>query len=168
MTCSTCSKWFVRKETHYGNGEIIVNWTPPEGCGTCQILNNPTPPTFECNQYSAGTPIVETAFKEGEPWHHWVFGVCPTCKGEGAAAGVGRYGMVDDQCCGTGRVRYYDDGYIGENKTCRHPNEKEKRHDAPDPTCFNCHKPIGNDWMACPYCGTRLKDVVKPEPEQVL
>jgi len=166
LTCSTCSKWFVRKETHYENGEVIVNWTAPEGCGKCTVLDVQTHPAFECNQYQFGTPIIEVVEKDGEPWHHWVFGPCPVCKGHGAEVLDGRF--KDDQCCGTGRVRYYDDGYIGENRTYLHPKEKVKRDDAPTPVCFNCHKSIGLDWMACPFCGTRLKEVAKPDPEQVL
>ena len=164
MTCSTCSKWFVRKETHYGNGEVIINWQDPPR-GRCRALDFITTATFECNQYEVGVPIVEVIHKDGEPWHHWVIGPCPKCNGNGVTDNASP--RVDDQCCGTGKVRYYDDGFIGENRTYRHPKETVKRDDAPTPTCFNCHKSIGLDWLACPYCGTRFKET-KPEPEQVL
>jgi hypothetical protein len=165
LTCSTCAKWFVRKETHYGNGEIIINRQIPEGCGECQVLNIATNPAFECNQYQYGTPIVEIAHKDGEPWQHARHGPCPDCMGKGLDANDRR----DDRCCGTGIVLFYDDGYIGNNRTKRHPKEMEFgiREDAPTPTCFNCHKSIELTWFACPYCGTRLKQE-KVEPAEVL
>jgi len=165
LTCSTCSKWFIRKETHYGNGEIVVNRAIAEGCGECKVLNVVTNPAFECNQYQFGTPIIEVARKEGAPWHHAVHGPCPDCKGRGLTDNEKR----DDRCCGTGTVLYYDDGYIGENRTKMHPKEKEfgKRHAEPTPTCINCHKSIELTWLACPYCGTRLKQE-KPEIAEVL
>ena len=165
MTCSTCSKWFVLRETKYANGETIVNWSAPEGTGQCRVLNVDTPHHFECNQYTLGSPIIETTFKTGSPWHHAVHGPCPDCKGRGLTADDKR----DDRCCGTGIVLHYDDGYIGENRTKMHPKEKEfgKRHAEPTPTCLNCHKSIELTWLACPYCGTRLK-AEKPEIAEVL
>jgi hypothetical protein len=156
LTCATCEKWFLRRETHYaGNGEVIINWSDPEGKGKCTVLNILTAPEFGCNQYEQGEPIVEVAHKPGEPWHHWVLGPCPTCKGNGVAAGVG----IDRDCCGTGLVQYYDDGYIGENRTKMHPKEKVhgKRGDLPVPVCFNCVKPIDPVWKLCPFCGTQLQ-----------
>jgi len=163
LTCSTCSKWYFRKETHYVNGEVIINWSDSSGRGKCTALEIVTKPDFECNQYVSGSSIVEVITKDGEPWHHWVFGPCPSCQGVGLVND-----KPDNQCCGTGRVRYYDDGFIGENRTYLHPKEKTKRHDEPTPTCFNCFKSIDPVWLACPFCGTRLKERSKPEPEQVL
>lgn len=165
MTCSTCSKWFVRKETHYGNGEIIINWSDPPR-GRCRVLDVLTLPDFGCNKYEEGVPIIEIAHKEGEPWHHAVHGPCPDCKGNG----LNEHGRRDDRCCGTGIVLHYDDGYIGENRTKMHPKEQEKgkRHAEPTPTCHNCHKSIELTWLACPYCGTRLIELQKPDLEQVL
>ena len=166
MTCSTCSKWFVRKETHYSHGEVIVNWAEPRGYGKCPVLDNMiTAPDFECNKYESGAPLVEIAYKDGEPWHHAVHGPCPDCGGRGLKSND----KQDDRCCGTGMVLHYDDGYIGENRTKMHPKEREygKREAEPTPTCFNCHKSIELTWFACPYCGTRLK-TEKPEIVEVL
>lgn len=168
MTCSTCARWFVRKETRYGNGEVIVNWSDPEGRGRCTdpAIGILTSAEFGCTKYETGVPIVEIVRKDGEPWHHWTFGPCPKCKGNGVTDIAST--RVDDQCCGTGRVRYYDDGFIGENRTYLHPKEKTKRHDPPTPVCFNCGKAIGADWLACPHCATRLKETEKPVLQEVL
>ena len=163
LRCSTCAKWLLRKETSYGNGETIVNWSDPDGKGQCSFLNINTVPDFGCNQYEVGGPIIEKHFKEGEPWHYWRLDKCPECHGLGTGGPSGR---VDNRCCGTGLVMYFDDGYIGDNMTKMHPKEKVKR---PDPvfSCFNCHKPADAAWIACPYCGTNLKEA-KPEPASAL
>lgn len=68
---------------------------------------------------------------------------------------------VDNRCCGTGTVLYYDDGYVGDNRTKKHPKEVVKKNDVPV-VCFQCTKPIDQSWAVCPFCGTRLKDAVQP------
>lgn len=155
-----------RRETRYGNGEVIINWTAPANKGKCEVLNTETASDFGCNKYADGGPFVMVNTKEGAPWHHWVFGPCPTCQGLGVA---GTGGAIDGQCCGTGRVRHYDDGYVGENKTCMHPKEKAfGKRDTVTPTCFNCHEDVDPKWVVCPYCTTRLKETAKSEADAVL
>src|SRR5215472_10439951 len=107
LSCSICSKWMLQKQTRYGNGEVIVNWRPPDGKGLCTLLQTATDPDFCCNKFYRGEPIVEVTYKEGEPWHHSVHGPCPDCRGNG----LNDNGRVDDRCCGTGIVLHYDDGY---------------------------------------------------------
>jgi len=167
-TCSSCGKWLLRKETSYENGEVIVNWSDPEGRGECSYLSTCTHPSFGCNQYMNGGPLIERASKPGEPWHHWVLGPCPECHGLGTGGTAGGY--VDNRCCGTGLVQYYDDGYVGDNKTKCHPKEKAlygKKRDEVELVCFNCQKPTDPSWLMCPYCATKLKEP-KSEPPSAL
>jgi hypothetical protein len=190
--CRTCLRWLFRIETNYDDGSQVVNWSNPEGLGKCTgpLRGALTEPDFGCNKYAPGGPISEVHHKEGAPWHYWKPGPCPECKhplcgypdcnnpacpGTEKCIGVG--GRInanptgeatmgtDNRCCGTGTVRYYDDGYVGENKTKRHPKELELglRGDDPTPACPNCRKSIDNSWMACPFCGTRLKQDTNSE-----
>src|SRR5215831_8562855 len=190
--CASCLKWLFRIETSYDDGSVVVNWSHPDGSGKCMgpLKEMLTPPDFGCNQYAAGGPISERHHKEGAPWHNYKVGPCPDCKhplcgfpdcknpncpgsehclGLGSKPGfmdaIGVKSDVDGRCCGTGQVRYYDDGFIGDNKTKRHPKEKELglRHDDPTPTCDSCHKSIDPAWMACPFCGHRLHQDLQRE-----
>jgi len=167
LNCASCGHWLVRVEIKYGNGDTIIKWSDPQGRGKCTgpLADTITAPDFGCIKYEAGEPIVQSSFKEGNPWNYWTPGPCPDCGGRGMA-GDG----VDDRCCGTGQVRYYDDGFIGDNRSKMHPKEKPfgKRPDDPTPVCFNCYKSIDQHWNVCPYCGTNLKERQKPALADVL
>jgi hypothetical protein len=89
--------------------------------------------------------------KSGSPWHHSHYITCPDCKGIGI---IGEGSC--ERCCRTGRCLLYDDGYIGEEKTRRHPNEAAVG-PPPQPTCPKCAQNIVLDWVACPHCGQYLK-----------
>jgi hypothetical protein len=58
------------------------------------------------------------------------------------------------QCAGTGIVRYYEDGFVGEEHTRLHPKEKAMTE---PPKCGKCSRNIDIKWVACPYCGNRLE-----------
>jgi hypothetical protein len=177
-SCKDCATWFVRRETGYDNGETVIKWQDPQGRGRCRGPLNGVlvPPDFGCNAFASGGPIVERDEKPGEPWHYWSPVPCPDCRklecgfeapgmcvnaqcpGTNKCLGRGMNDTNSDfRCVGTGTVRYYDDGYIGDNRTCAHPKEAVKRDDV-QPTCSSCKKDIDLSWMACPYCGNRLKE----------
>lgn len=163
MKCEACEHWIVRKETAYGGGEVIVNWTPPIGKGECQSLGILTEASFGCNRFiETASDHVAVTHKDGEPWQHFVMIPCPDCKGVGD-------GGRGHRCAGTGLVRLYDDGHIGDEQTRRHPKE------VPLPTtCPSCAKPVEQSWSHCPSCGGKLwktaeteviDDVLPPAPE---
>jgi len=121
MKCQDCGNWLLVKKTIYSGGPEIINWSAPEGRGHCKVLDVDTAPEFGCLSFIAGEHL-EITLKDGEPWQHSHWGKCPECNGSGATtySGCGR-------CVGTGRVLYYDDGYIGEERYRMHPKEKELR-----------------------------------------
>jgi hypothetical protein len=120
--CQDCGNWLLERKTTYDDGSEIVTYEAPEGKGNCQILKTDTLPDFGSNSFEYGNHI-ETINKSGAPWQHWHFDTCPTCNGRGNSGDINV--RQCDQCWGTGRVRYYDDGFIGDEKIQLHPNEKE-------------------------------------------
>lgn len=116
MNCSGCAHWLVEQSTSYQDGSVVVAYKAPDGMGRCNVLDVETAAAFGCNQFAAGGPLVETTSKAGAPWMHSVAGPCPDCGGLGL-------GCV--RCAGTGKVRHYEDGHVGEEQTRLHPKEKE-------------------------------------------
>ena len=116
--CQDCGNWILERKTIYEDGSEKINYKAPDGKGNCQVLKLDTAPDFGCNNFQYGNHT-ETNNKSGAPWHHWHYDVCPTCNGRGNPGDA----KPCAQCVGTGRVRYYDDGFIGEEKTRLHPNE---------------------------------------------
>jgi hypothetical protein len=136
--CLDCKYWLKRRETQYQDGQTIVNYQSKQSDehGLCRnTLQLETFKNFGCINFEQGSPAdqVEITFKNGAPWQHSVSGPCPNCKGAGSSAGepdptTGALGVgLDNRCAGTGMVRYYDDGYIGEEQTRLHPVEKAIR-----------------------------------------
>ena len=155
MQCSECRKWLCQRVTDYEDGSRIVNHQSPEGKGLCEVLGIETSVDFGCLKFEEGHGHVEViGIKKGSPWHHSRWGTCPDCGGAGWGC---------RRCAGTGRVLYYDDGYVGEEQTRRHPNEV-KMGSPPKPECMQCSADIDPNWMACPYCGTKID---KPETIRV-
>ena len=151
MTCSACRLWLTQRVTQYEDGSVITNYQSPEGKGSCGYLKIETDSDFHCNHFEEGVEHIEVMGKKsGSPWHHSQWGVCPECQG---------VGLINDgacrRCARTGRVLYYDDGYIGEEQTRRHPNEATIGA-PPVPTCPGCAKGIDLTWVNCPWCGTRI------------
>jgi len=123
MKCDECEHWITTRETHYEDGSTVVNYRCPDGKGRCNILGIDTDPDFGCNKFSGGTLRAVISYKSGAPWQHHVMGACPDCEGLGSQTG-----SACMRCAGTAKVRYYDDGHIGEERTRLHPDEK-KLHD---------------------------------------
>ena len=77
-------------------------------------------------------------------------GPCPDCTDSpGCQNGRGCH-----RCAGTGNVRFYDDGYIGEERTRLHPKEKKG---AANPKCHSCSREVAPGWKNCPHCGLKLE-----------
>jgi hypothetical protein len=159
--CSGCRFWLTARVTDYEDGTRIFNVKCEEGKGQCESLNIETEAGFYCNRFAKGNEHIEVmAKKTGSPWHHSHWITCPDCKGTGITG-------VDsscERCQRTGRCLLYDDGYVGEEKTRRHPNEAAIG-PPPKPTCISCNHEIEASWKACPFCGQRTP--VEGEIERV-
>lgn len=120
MICSGCKNWLLSRENHYEDGSVITTYKAPDGKGNCLVLKVDTDPDFGCMAFASGDHV-QIVNKSGAPWIHHYVGPCPDCSGRGSNEGAcGR-------CAGTGKVRYYDDGYVGEERTREHPMEKKLR-----------------------------------------
>jgi RecJ-like exonuclease len=126
MTCANCAKWTTERKDVYEDGSEIVRQKCADGKGHCGELQIGTPATFGCNAFAAGDVHVAITRKSGAPWQHFVMIPCPDCQGRGSNEGV------DHRCAGTGKVRLYDDGHIGEERTRKHPKELELEKRAAD------------------------------------
>ena len=116
MRCDGCGNWVRERKTLYGDGTEIVTYTAPEGKGRCRVLALDTDPTFGCTSFQEGGHVDITP-KTGFPHHHFVMIHCPACSGNPGGGGC--------KCAGTGLVRLYDDGYVGDERTRRHPKDAE-------------------------------------------
>ncbi len=164
MRCDGCKNWTTARVTRYGDGSEVCNWKAPAGKGRCSVLDIDTPEAFGCTSHAPLDAVgaltlpafhhIQSNWKNGAPWQHHVVGPCPDCRGLGSNSGVCY------RCAGTGKVRYYDDGYIGEEQTRLHPKEKDK---AEPLRCRNCKEIVDVKWKACPMCGTRLEPVAETE-----
>lgn len=146
--CKGCERWIVERQDRYGDGTVITrSKIEPDGHGECQILGVETADSFGCNAFAEGEDHVLITLKAGAPWQHFRMGPCPDCRA------AGNNGAACRRCAGTGNVRYYDDGHVGEEQTRLHPKEKEN---AAPLTCAKCNGVVQIAWVACPMCGTRL------------
>lgn len=144
--CENCEHWIVRRLTSYSDGSEIVRWEAHDGEGHCDSLDISTVHDFGCNRFLGGDSHTEVIRKIGPPWAHFKMIACPDCGGRGD-------GTRGHRCAGTGLVRLYDDGYIGDEQTRMHPKEKEL---APSPTCRGCGGGVTAGWKHCPACGISL------------
>ena len=119
MRCDECEHWTLSRQTHYEDGSAIATFTAPSGKGHCDLLNLDTAPEFGCTSFRASNIHVVITHKAGAPWQHFKMGPCPDCSGAGSS------GSACHRCAGTGIVRYYDDGFVGEEQHRLHPKEKE-------------------------------------------
>ncbi len=122
MTCGLCRQWTVKKLRRYADGSETVTFEAVPGQGHCDMLAIETQPGFGCSGFTAAPDYDHIAVEviAGAPWEHFRMGPCPECNGRGSGIEGGACG----RCTGTGQVRYYDDGYVGEEKTRRHPSER--------------------------------------------
>jgi hypothetical protein len=169
MRCDACEHWTIARTTVYDDGSKVDTFRAEEGKGFCCVLKMQTASDFGCNKFAeiihANLPGIINHIildeKAGAPWQHWAMGPCPDCHGKGNAGDGGCY-----RCTGTGNVRFYDDGFVGDERTRRHPKEPlTKARDCP-----GCRRPTDHSWVACPHCGQRLveppADTETPEEGQ--
>lgn len=118
MRCDGCNSWRRGTRTSYGDGSVREDLLEQPRCA---MLNIVTAADFGCVHYAddAGGQMLQEA-KAGAPWQNWRMVPCPDCRAAGNA-GDGACG----RCTGTGNVRAYDDGYVGDERTRRHPKEVE-------------------------------------------
>jgi hypothetical protein len=120
--CSDCKLWTVKRRRIYQDGTEVVFYTAPEGKGHCNVLAVETRAAFSCIAFepaAAESTHVVTELLNEPAWKLFKMGPCPDCNGLGSRDGACW------RCAGTGNVRYYDDGHIGEERTRKHPIEIE-------------------------------------------
>jgi hypothetical protein len=157
MHCSDCSHWVIARTTLYQDGSSVDTFRAADGSGRCGELHIDTAPSFGCMAFAAGDGHVVYSHKLGAPWQHSHAGPCPDCNAAGHQGSTACH-----RCAGTGKVRHYDDGYIGEEQSRLHPKEKANRE---PPQCPHCAKRIDLEWIACPHCGKRLD---RPMPTEII
>ena len=157
MRCADCRHWVLERRTEYGSGETKTTYKAPLDSGFCVSLKQETRFSFGCVDFSEGQEeqIVITK-KEGPIWRHWVMIECPDCRGgKDPNTSPGGFGH---RCAGTGLVRLYDDGYIGDERTRKHPKEIIE-----PPKCPKCGKEANIEWSNCPWCSAKLWNIAKTE-----
>jgi hypothetical protein len=120
-TCSVCHHWTQKRKRIYSDGTEIVYFVVLGGNGHCEKLERETEPDFGCKYFdhAPGYDHIVTDTLSNAPWECFKIGDCPDCNGRGS----GLEGGACRRCAGTGKVRFYDDGYIGEEQTRRHPKQ---------------------------------------------
>jgi hypothetical protein len=162
MRCDQCDHWLTTVLTTYDDGETIINFQASQGFGKCglglKLAGECTPADFGCAKFVAsGWDHTTKHHKAGAAWQHWEVKQCPDCIVAGHSVGCKR-------CAGTGKVRFYDDGYVGEEQTRLHPKQKALMELGP-PKCISCQKELDPNWVSCPWCGTRTN---KPGEREVI
>jgi hypothetical protein len=158
MRCDECDHWLVAKITSYDDGSVVDNYRAPEGNGHCEVHDKDFAAAYFCADFKeSGWDHLEKKHKAGAPWQYWVLVKCPECEPVGHSVGCNR-------CAGTGQIRLYDDGFLGNNQTLEHPVETAKRVKGP-PKCVQCSKDLDPMWINCPWCGARTN---KPSPPEII
>ena len=156
--CENCTHWTVALKTIYGNGDEVVHWHAQPGKGSCSVLGgHETLWDFGCQAFLEGDCHESVSRKDGAPWDYWEHVTCPDCNGRCSlwippppnAQTVDTGDYVCRRCAGLGRVRKYDDGFVGDEQTRLHPREKRPG----PPKCVECKKDLDASWEHCPWCG---------------
>lgn len=123
MPCKTCSHWILKRSRRYADGTEKVHFWVTGGNGLCTRLQRETGPAFFCADFTDDGTFdhIEIENVAGESWQNWKMGKCPDCCGRGC--GEGDNASACYRCAGTGNVRFYDDGFVGDERTRRHPKE---------------------------------------------
>lgn len=121
MPCNSCHFWLLQRKRVYSDGTQRIYFQVVGGKGLCEKLKIETAEGFGCIDFKDDPSFDHIIIDkiEGAPWQHWKMGPCPDCQGRGSGTEGGACG----RCAGTGNVRYYEDGHIGDERTRRHPLE---------------------------------------------
>ena len=154
MKCADCSHWITVRKTAYDDGSEIINWRSAlDDKGSCSCLGIETTSFFGCLHFKEGHDHAVIDRKSGAPWQNWRMDTCPDCGGH-----PGDHSGAKCRCAGTGQVRWYDDGFVGDELTRLHPKEKPVT-----PVCLECKSPLKDGWRACPMCGFKVDGIVEVE-----
>lgn len=149
MPCSDCAQWITCEARIYEDGSEITDFQAPVGQGRCEVLKITTGEAFGCTSHAPGNGHIKLTQRPGAPWQHSKAGPCPDCFGAGNDNDRGC-----KRCAGTGKVRHYEDGYIGEEQTRLHPKEREMA--GAKPKCASCQREVEPSWKVCPSCAHKL------------
>ena len=120
MSCADCASWVRKRKKVYDDGTEVVSFDGE----FCDLLAIKTTADFGCQKFTQMADgwdhtVIERV--DGAPWQRFKMGACPDCAGRGSGVGAG----ACYRCAGSGLVRFYDDGYVGEERTRKHPKEPQ-------------------------------------------
>jgi len=118
--CSGCKNWRRGTRTEYGDGTVDDKTLPADGVAPCAVLGIETAPDFGCNRFEQGDADdqIEVIVKDGAAWQNFEMTNCPDCSAVGSKGDT-----ACQRCCGTRMVRRYGDGWLGDERTRKHPKE---------------------------------------------
>jgi hypothetical protein len=142
--------------TLYVDGTQVVNEEAPDGKGKCSALGIITACDFGCTAFSVSeNHCHEVVTHVDAPiWERWVMGPCPDSDGQGIVNG-----SICQRCAGTGKVRYYEDGFVGDERNRQHPKEAKGIQPI---VCPDCEYEMKSEWKVCPMCGVRRLEDSRP------
>jgi hypothetical protein len=133
--CRDCAHWSLGtyKVFRSARFDVPLSAAPDEGlCGLGFMYGKLVPAAFGCPEFESAADDSDhweyLDYSDKEPWEVWDIIPCPECQG------VGRSGPEPQgaaataacrRCAGTGKVRQYGDGIIGDEQTRLHPVEIE-------------------------------------------
>ncbi len=143
MKCAECRFWLRGKWVSHPSVPAVFQPVADEGQGKCRadgpLSGIVTKAAFGCADYvelKSKYDQEERVEYQTEPWDTWEMGPCPDCQGKGSTGQMVNgelQGGACHRCAGTAQVRYYIDGYVGDEQTREHPTAKKMR-DAADQT----------------------------------
>ncbi len=126
MNCGTCRHWLRGTRTIFAGSE---EWKPAGAGGDEGLCRGPvgklTTSDFGCLRFAAASSPddqVITVRHDAEPCQVFEVIRCPDCSGGGNSGEAGCH-----RCAGTGKVRRYGDGYVGDEQTREHPRARDER-----------------------------------------
>jgi hypothetical protein len=138
VKCADCALWLRGRWVVFPSAARFEPAAPGESEGVCRgpLAGRIVEADFGCvgfRQLASPAEQEERVVHAGEPWQVWEMIACPDCGGRGSTAGEppADGGEVSSsacyRCAGTGNVRRYADGFIGDERTREHPVEREIR-----------------------------------------
>ncbi len=133
--CAECACWITDKQLLFANFERLEPLAGP-GKGICRgpLGGLAVGPEFGCVAFIPGDQHIDIQdHRPLEVWEVWEMIPCPDCLGKGTPGEVPDHPAnstmgfsADNRCAGTGNVRRYGDGHVGDEQTRMHPLEAAK------------------------------------------